>query len=311
MGRPSNSLSRFGLLTSVCRLSISSLTRIYSQPTQYWIVCGLACRIRKCYFVSEVTLSRPSPLTFPFMASSHSSGKKKTTVAGVAIAILIALYSLVRPSINDATGWSLPAIAQSQATPETAPATPPLEQPRKERTTDTAESSRERQNTQPPSTAGDSTSDRGPRSDLRPVEKTQDSAPTADASLKYGLLREVGRDRYISPAGLLYTPGSAEGHRLEHLRRHTQDQPGRPGKHGVFEGGMEGALKIIDQAYENAKIGKRTTKRSDDGRTIYTVDMGHRVGYVGGREGNQRHKPMARRVQLVLEGNRVITAFPL
>tara|TARA_A100001391_G_scaffold116657_1_gene79018 strand:+ start:1155 stop:1379 length:225 start_codon:yes stop_codon:yes gene_type:complete len=74
---------------------------------------------------------------------------------------------------------------------------------------------------------------------------------------------------------------------------------------------MEGALKTIDQAYENAKIGKRTTKHSDDGRTIYTVDIGHRIGYVGGREGNQRHKPMARRVQLVLEGNRVITAFPL
>lgn len=257
------------------------------------------------------------------MASSHSSGKKNATAAGVAIAILIALYSLVRPSINDATGWSLPAIAQSQAAletaqtaPETAPASSSLEHPREQNATDPAGSPRGRHRTeQPPTThdaaTHDSTRGRVPPIDSRPDDTTFPSAPTADAELQYGLLREVGPDRYLSPAGLLYTPGSAEGHRLEHLRRHTQDQPGRPGKHGVFEGGMEGALKAIDLAYENAKNNKRTTQRSDGGRTIYTVDLGHRVGYVGGREGNQKNKPMARRVRLVLDGNRVITAFPL
>ena len=127
----------------------------------------------------------------------------------------------------------------------------------------------------------------------------------------YGLLREVALDRYLSPAGLLYTRGSAEGHRLEHLRRHTKDDPGRPGKHGVFDGQMEGALKTVDQAYERAKTGQRTTEKRDKARTIYTVDMGKRVGYVGGREGNRKRKPMARRVRLVLEGTRVITAYPL
>ena len=141
------------------------------------------------------------------------------------------------------------------------------------------------------------------------AEQQGDATPAAD--LRYGLLREVSADRFISPAGLLYTPGSAEGHRLEHVRRHTENDPGRPGSHGVFDGGMEGMLQTIDQAYERAKKGQRTTKKTDQGRTIYTVDMGKRVGYVGGRDGGRRRNPMARRVRLVLEGNRVITAYPM
>ena len=42
-----------------------------------------------------------------------------------------------------------------------------------------------------------------------------------------------------------------------------------------------------------------------------SVDMGRRVGFVGGREGNRMRKPMARRVRIVLDGTRVITACPL
>lgn len=109
----------------------------------------------------------------------------------------------------------------------------------------------------------------------------------------------------------MYGPGSAEGHRLEHLKRHTKDDPRRRGSHGVFEGGMEGALKTIDAAYSRAKNNQRTTKEVDGDRTIYTVDLGKRIGYVGGSTGQRRGKPMARRVRLVLEGNYVVTAFPL
>ncbi len=141
---------------------------------------------------------------------------------------------------------------------------------------------------------------------------TENSIGKSQSSeLLHGMLREVARREYLSPAGLLYTPGSAEGHRLAHLERHTQDDPRRSGSHGVFDGGMEGALKTIDLAYERAKTGQRTTTESDDGRTIYTVDLGKRVGYVGGSQGQRRGHPMARRVRLVLEGNRVVTAFPL
>lgn len=139
-----------------------------------------------------------------------------------------------------------------------------------------------------------------------------DAADRVESSeLLHGLLRKTSGREYLSPAGLIYGPGSAEGHRLDHLERHTKDDPGRPGSHGVFDGGMTGALKTIDLAYERAKSGQRTTTQTDDGRTIHTVDLGKRVGFVGGSEGQRRGHPMARRVRLVLEGKRVVTAFPM
>ena len=138
------------------------------------------------------------------------------------------------------------------------------------------------------------------------------SGSEADAGeLVEGLLRPLPGRRYLSPAGLVYAPGSAEGHRLEHLRRHTEDDPDRPGSHGVFDGGLAGALRTIDLAFERAKSGRKTTTQVDDDRTIYTVDLETRVGYVGGSSGRRRSHPPARRVRLVLEGNKVVTAFPL
>lgn len=141
--------------------------------------------------------------------------------------------------------------------------------------------------------------------------KTNSSAKPTNPNLKYGILQSLGRDNYMSPAGLRYTPGSQEGHRLKHLERHTKDQPTRPGKHGVFDGGMEKTLQVLDQAYERAKKKQKTVTSQDRGRTIHTVDMGRRIGFIGGRDGNRMRKPMARRVRIVLEGNRVITAYPL
>lgn len=137
------------------------------------------------------------------------------------------------------------------------------------------------------------------------------SDPASQEELLYGLLRKVSANDYLSPAGLIYGSGSEQGHRLEHLRRHTVDDPGRNGPHGVFDGGMEGALKTIDLAYEQANTGQRTNRQVEDDRIIYTVDLGKRVGYVGGREGQRRRHPMARRVRMVLEGKRLVTAFPL
>lgn len=144
----------------------------------------------------------------------------------------------------------------------------------------------------------------------QPSNQQQQPADQAE-TLVYGLLQEISKDQYQSPAGLIYGPGSAEGHRLDHLRRHIQDQPKRPGKHGVFDGGMQGALKTIDNAYQRAQKNQRTTRIVDRNRTIYTVDLGKRIGFVGGQEGGRRRNPMARRVRLVLEGKRVITAYPM
>lgn len=257
-------------------------------------------------------------------------GKKPTTTAAIVVALILAGYTALRPSINRATGWNLPAVGQQadvapadrtatsergrDANPAGGGDRPPAAIPTSASRAEAPSSGPESPNegaTRPPATRSGSsfTQDRNSSSTTRDAVAV--SLGTSDPSLKFGLLREMQPDRFISPAGLLYTPGSAEGHRLKHLERHTVDQPGRPGKHGVFDGGMGKALSVIDQAYTKAKANVRTTKSTDQGRIVYTVDMGKRIGFIGGRDGNQRRKPMARRVRLILDGNRVITAYPM
>ncbi|MFK8111760.1 MAG: hypothetical protein AB8B91_06145 [Rubripirellula sp.] len=267
----------------------------------------------------------------------HRALGGKSKAGGIAIIVLAVIYSLAAPKLNARYGWNLPQIrtdssgnvrlAENAKSTTKHPAASSVESPRSDSPSSQAKASGASQSKSSPKAAektqpGSSQKTRGPLADrMRPSSRssdapgdskssTQPQASPADGDLLYGLLREVSSKRYVSPQGLLYTPGSAEGHRLEHLRRHTKDDPGRPGSHGVFDGEMEGALKTIDRAYERAKKNQRTTKREDRGRTIYTVDMGGRVGYVGGRDGNRKRKPMARRVQIVLEGTRVITAYP-
>lgn len=278
------------------------------------------------------------------------SAKGKLSAGGGLIGVLIVIYAVLQPILSRQLGIDLPKIpinaasstahvepqqsrndsddepriaAKIESSAGTAAKSSPAERSPAESGTPTASK------TGPKSQSTNGATDGGPLSNrIRPppTDKSQPNekqsptksdpnnrpAKTIDPNLRYGILQSIGRDNYISPAGLLYTPGSEEGHRLKHLERHTQDQPGRPGKHGVFDGGMEKTLQVLDRAFEKAKKGGHgTTKSVDDGRTIYTVDMGGRIGYVGGRDGNRRRKPMARRVRLVLDGNRVITAYPL
>jgi hypothetical protein len=260
---------------------------------------------------------------------------KRTTAGGVALALLVAAYSFGQPLLNERFGWNLPSLAQSKTSsietaadsnragdpPITSAKATPAEQ---SATIEKAAKSPAGQTTKPGPLAGrvpkpsqqttpskDSTTTKPAAVTKTPPAPTRVEPVEKHPNLRYGILKDLGGERYVSVAGLLYTRGSAEGHRLDHLERHTEDDPSRPGKHGVFDGGMEGALATIDRAYQRAKTGTRTTKESDQGRTIYTVDMGSRVGYIGGRDGNRQKKPMARRVRIVLDQNRVITAYPL
>ena len=73
---------------------------------------------------------------------------------------------------------------------------------------------------------------------------------------------------------------------------HAKDDPDRPGKHGVFDGGDEEALATIDEAYELAKAGgPRVRKRQEGDRTVYEANLGRRIGYLGGREGERLRHP--------------------
>jgi hypothetical protein len=234
---------------------------------------------------------------------------QKSKAGGIAVVILAGIYSLAAPHLNSKFGWDLPAISSdAQGNVRLAD---------KDRGNSTnrgpladRNSSKKTSGTQKPS----GTYQPSPKTfDKNPTSKNTTTSKNTEQNddLLHGILREVSSNRFISPEGLLYTPGSAEGHRLNHLERHTKDMPSRPGSHGVFDGEMEGALKTIDRAYQRAKKNQKTTKKVDDGRTIYTVDMGGRIGYVGGRNGKRKRNPMARRVRIVLDGNRVITAYPM
>lgn len=124
-------------------------------------------------------------------------------------------------------------------------------------------------------------------------------------------LKSVGGKNLKSPAGLIYT-GSRSEHRADHVLRHAQDIPDRPGPHGVFHANDDDVFRLIDEAYELVKIrsGQVKTKPSDDDRTEYIIDMKREIGFKGGQEGQRKHHPKLFKIKLVLSENRVITAYP-
>lgn len=161
-------------------------------------------------------------------------------------------------------------------------------------------------------TIGENAPGSPPRSGENEARGTpQAGAPTVEPGELSDVLRDVGRGAYESPAGLRYTRGSKEGHRLKHVMAHAVDDPNRPGQHGVFDSDdPREVVLLVDEAYEQALAGRDTRTRREDGRVVYEVDVGRRVGYVGGQSGNRRGRPAADHVRLVIQENRLITAFP-
>ncbi len=139
----------------------------------------------------------------------------------------------------------------------------------------------------------------------------QKSNPQAAIEELADFLEPLGRDSYVSPAGLRYTRGSEHGHRIAHIMAHTQDEPNQQGQHGVFDAKKPlEVFQLIDNAYQLALLGDRTDTNYEDERTIYTVNLGKRIGYIGGTSGKRRNHPSAKYLRLVVERDRLITAFP-
>ncbi len=148
-----------------------------------------------------------------------------------------------------------------------------------------------------------------PRADARLPSSSREAPPGDD--IERILQTSRPRETYESPAGLRYRPGSQHGHRLKHLMSHAQDQPDRPGQHGVFDTAVPSeVVALVDVAYRQARTGKNTREKREQGRTIYTINLGRRIGTIGGESGNRRNHPVARHLRLVLEGKNLITAFP-
>lgn len=203
----------------------------------------------------------------------------------VAVVVSLILYALVQPIANKRLGLQLPSLLGTDSSETMIPSGP-----------DTSTG-----------TSDKATSNHG-ESDEQQSEQTENQP---QEELRYGLLRDLGNEEFMSPGGLRYTRGSAEGHRLKHLERHLKDQPDRPGKHGVFYGDMPQVIRWLDDVYERGKSSARGTRqRVEDDRTVYEAPFDKPVGFVGGRDGARDNNPDALKIRLVVQGNQVITAFP-
>ena len=227
----------------------------------------------------------------------------------IGLLVAVVLYFFLQPRLNQWFGWSLPSIA-AMAGNEAPAKNPKL-------TNNKTGSAASKSPAAPKSTA----EPKSP-SETKPsaVSKSSSTASSrgaaspkqADEDYKYRILKPVGRDRYESPAGLIYAPGSEEGHRLAHIAKHLEDQPERPGSHGVFEGDMASFLVAIDDAYKRARgHAKGTKSRVEDGMTVYEAPFDQTIGYLGGTEGARKRNPKLKKMRLVIRDRNLITAFPI
>jgi hypothetical protein len=248
------------------------------------------------------------------------SNQQPETIANVlrllpakwAIALIIAViaYVLLQPRLNHWFGWHLPSIPAMMGQEEGPPSN---SSEKKDKKAGTATGRKDKESsTSPPSGSDNKTS----KSNLgaRPNSGSKASSPnspTINDDLKFGVLKPIGRERYESPAGLIYGPGSEEGHRLEHIQRHLTDQPNRPGSHGVFEGDMAAFLVAIDDTYKRARgHAKGTKQREEEGALVYEAPFDRAIGFMGGSEGKRRGNPKLKRLRIVVRDRNLITAFP-
>ncbi|MFO1063458.1 MAG: hypothetical protein U0892_06290 [Pirellulales bacterium] len=253
-------------------------------------------------------------------SSLPSSLKQLPAKWALAVVALLILYGLIQPQLNSRLGWRLPGLASLIAEPNDEPIAQNKSDSKPKESTRTTPSTSPSDNEATPPLASKKSSDKPstqtPHSDSGPSEqppKKSDVPGARDAGSDkvHGILTDTGRDRYRSPAGLIYGPGSEEGHRIDHLKRHLKDIPDRPGKHGVFEGELEEVLGKIDEAFERGKKGGRgVSKTKEDDRTVYEVTFDKPIGWIGGRDGKRAGNPAAKKLRLVVEGDRFITAFP-
>ena len=265
----------------------------------------------------------------------------KVIPAKWAVAIIAALivYVLLQPRLNQWFGWNLPSVAsltgdepaktqpkkkadakpssasksnKSQAAtdyPElesTAPEQKKPEQKKPEQKSPEKPKASSDPNNPPPSKS--KASSNGTESSKSPSSTAKSKSPPQSVE---DYLKEVGKNRFESPAGLIYKPGSEEGHRLKHIERHLKDIPDRPGSHGVFDGSMVEFLIAIDDAVTRAKRKlKGTSMEEDDGAMVYEASFDKPIGFLGGETGKRKKNPKVKKMRVVIQDDAVITAFP-
>ena len=260
----------------------------------------------------------------------------KVIPAKWAVAIIAALivYVLLQPRLNQWFGWNLPSVAsltgdepaksqpkkKADAKPSSAAksnksqaatdypeleSTAPEQKKPEQKSPDKPKASSD-PNNPPPSKS--KASSNGTESSKTSGSATKSKSPSQSVE---DYLKEVGKNRFESPAGLIYKPGSEEGHRLKHIERHLKDIPDRPGSHGVFDGSMVEFLIAIDDAVTRAKRKlKGTSMEEDDGAMVYEASFDKPIGFLGGETGKRKKNPKVKKMRVVIQDDAVITAFP-
>lgn len=228
----------------------------------------------------------------------------------------LAIYGLVQPLVNRSFGLKLPGvwqIVEQLQSPDSSKTRKAVNGTAKaEEKALSPGSQNEEADSEIPSQKTLANRTPGADVDLPGSTGTLRKAQNSDVDVE-SYLKKLSKNRYQSPAGLVYAPGSDEGHRLKHIERHLTDITNRPGSHGVFQGSMIDFLKAIDQAYVRAsKREKGTSMKEDDGATVYEASFNSPIGYLGGEAGKRQKNPKLNRMRLVIrDNNLVITAFPI
>ena len=126
-------------------------------------------------------------------------------------------------------------------------------------------------------------------------------------------MKRVAENVWQSAQGLTYGP-TQEEHRVAHVLNHTADIATEK-NFGVFTMNNNQIFNTIDEAWMHIQaVDSHLVGFQDvayNNTVAYIVDMGHTIGYVGGVAGTNLGFPVTSYINVVLEGTRVITAYPI
>jgi hypothetical protein len=171
-------------------------------------------------------------------------------------------------------------------------------------------SSKAKSDSQVSSTRSSSTPGSATETNGRSNNGSNQASSYAGETKSDSFLQPAGGRNLKSPAGLIYGMGPDGEHRVDHVMRHARDDLARP-SHGVFDGDQQAILQTIDDAYELIKSKSKYVKTEpSQGNTAYSVSLGRRIGYEGGEKGQRSNNKPLKSIRLILDGDRVITAYP-
>ena len=125
-------------------------------------------------------------------------------------------------------------------------------------------------------------------------------------------LRSIAPNSWESSGELMYVGLDHNGlNRVKHVLRHAKDIPNRQGLHGVFDVDRREVITFLDKVWADINA-QGITGDFSNGKRVYVIDMGERIGFEGGLGGAANgNVPLFKIKLIVVDGTtEVISAFP-